>query len=330
MALRYRPELDGLRAIAVLAVMGCHFVSALFSGGTLGVDVFFVLSGFLITSILVAEQERDGRIDYPAFLMRRIRRLLPALALLLAVYWALCPLLWPDFGDQRNGDVITAFFYLTNLRQSFWPDDNPLSHSWSLAIEEQYYLIWPWVIPALARIPRPTAAMILCGLWTVLTAARFVWWEFIGGPGTYYFTPLHSTGLLLGSALALHPVKTGLGKIALAALVAIFLVGQTHSTFLYLIPIAEILTILVIADAPALLAARPLRFLGRISYGVYLWHIPIVWALGVPGNMDGVTAVLALLLSIAAGALSHFGLEQWFVQRRRTASMHTEPLSLAR
>lgn len=313
MSMAYRPELDGLRAIAVLAVLGFHFAGPFVTGGSLGVDVFFTLSGFLITSILVSEYERKGRIDVAAFLWRRILRLAPALIVLLTIYWVLCPLLWPTFVDQRNRDVLTAIFYLTNLRQTFWPDENPLSHTWSLAIEEQFYVLWPWVIPALLRMSRGSAARLLLVAWAALTVCRYAWYLTLGGAGSYYFTPLHSTGILLGSALALNPIPFRWGKIALVALMTLFIAGQTRTSLFVTIPVAEILTVVIIANVPLFLAARPMQWVGRTSYGIYLWHVPIAWAVGFPRSLVDVFWLIAA--SVAAGALSHWGVERWFIRR---------------
>ena len=117
--MKYEPALHGLRAVAVLAVMGFHFTPSVISGGSLGVDIFFVLSRYLITMILAAEIDLKGTLNYPAFLMRRVRRLLPALGVLLLAYALLAPLLFPQVAARRWLDVATSVFYVTNLRQTF-------------------------------------------------------------------------------------------------------------------------------------------------------------------------------------------------------------------
>ena len=322
MKLKYEPALDGLRALAVLAVLGFHFAKPLVTGGSLGVDVFFVLSGYLITSILRDEFDDTRRIDYPAFLLRRARRLLPALAAVLAIYWLLCPLLWPALVPKRGVDVAAAAFYVTNLRQTFWPTSTPLSPTWSLSIEEQFYLLWPWALLALMRLPRRHAAATLIAVWAVVTVARVGVLQAFPGPAAYYFTPLHASGLLLGAALGLNPIRTGLGRVALAGLVALILAGRTSSTFVYVQPLAEILAVLVIADPPRVLAREPLRFVGKVSYGVYLWHMPIFWAGSSLGVSWGPATLLGLVaVSILAGAASHYGLERWFLMRARSGSV---------
>jgi len=313
-ALRYRPELDGLRAIAIFAVMGFHFARPLATGGSFGVDIFFVLSGYLITSILLGQAE-EGGIRYGAFLARRARRLLPALFLLLAVYVALGPILWPQFANRRWLDAATAAFYVTNLRETFWPADTPLSHTWSLAIEEQFYIGWPLVIGLLSRLSRRRAVQLLVAAWAVLTVARWGWetaWP--AHASAYYFTPLHATGLLLGSALAFRPWPIRWGGGALAALGLLIVAGHSTQGFVLQTPVAELLAALVLTDPPRLLAAAPLRFVGRISYGAYLWHIPIAWAFDFPANFVAAAGLMAL--SLAAGAVSHYGLERWFLAGR--------------
>ncbi|HZZ36818.1 MAG TPA: acyltransferase [Caulobacteraceae bacterium] len=310
--------MDGLRAVAIASVMGFHFVRPVVSGGSLGVDVFFVLSGWLITSILVREFKAAGRIDYGGFIGRRARRLLPALFVLLAAYVLLAPSLFSHHAPGRWTDAAAAAFYVTNLRETFWPTDNPLSHTWSLAIEEQFYLLWPFALLALLRLERRTAAILLCVAWAVLTVARVASNELWPSPAAYYFTPFHATGLLLGSALALYPLKVNgfAGRISLALLVAFFIAGHTDRYFLALQPVAEIAAALAIARPPNILAREPLPFLGRISYGVYLWHVPLMYALPPRGWLSLAELIGA---SILAGWMSHVLVERWFLARRRPA-----------
>src|SRR5690242_11622913 len=154
----YRPALDGLRGLAVTAVVLFHGGVAALSGGFLGVDSFFVLSGFLITSLLLAEQDRDGRIRLVAFWGRRARRLLPALLLMIAAVaiagrWLLAP------DDQRllRGDALAALGYVANWRMIYRGADyftqtaapSVLQHTWSLGIEEQFYVLWPLIVAGL-------------------------------------------------------------------------------------------------------------------------------------------------------------------------------------
>jgi peptidoglycan/LPS O-acetylase OafA/YrhL len=155
---------------------------------------------------------------------------------------------------------------------------------------------------------------VLLGLWAGLTVGRLAWHTWIGGPGAYYFTPIHATGLLLGSAFALHPIRGRLGGAAFAALAVLLLVANTRETFTYTIAAAELLPVLVIAQPPRLLTARPLLTLGKWSYGIYLWHVPMMWAIGMPKTPTDIALLVAV--SIAAGAVSHWGVERWFLKPR--------------
>ena len=310
MPLPYNPALDGLRAVAIGLVMLFHFAPGGLTGGSLGVDVFFVLSGWLITSILLREFERTGTVDYKAFVLRRARRLLPALAALLAAYVLLAPVLFPRVAGERWFDASLAAFYVTNLRQSFWPGDYPLSHTWSLSIEEQFYLIWPLALIALARMPRAKAARALMLAWAGLTVVRAIWSFAAPSAAVYYFTPLHATGLMLGAALALHPLELRVGRYALGLLLVLAMASDSRTSFVFTTPLAEAATALIILHSPGILAAPVLRFVGRISYGTYLWHIPILWVLPVHGWLD---VGLVTIASLAAGALSFFLVERRFL-----------------
>ncbi|MGA1616738.1 MAG: acyltransferase family protein, partial [Ilumatobacteraceae bacterium] len=149
----YLPGLDGLRALAVIAVMIYHADPSWLPGGFLGVEVFFVISGYLITLLLMAERERDGRIDLGAFWMRRARRLLPALFAVMVALSIYTTIFRPEALGKVRGDLIAGFFYVSNWFQ-IWVgagyassgDFAPLRHLWSLAVEEQFYLVWPIVM----------------------------------------------------------------------------------------------------------------------------------------------------------------------------------------
>ena len=167
--MRYRPALDGLRAIAVLAVLAYHWPVSWMPGGFLGVEVFFVISGYLITSLLLGERVRTGTTDLKAFWLRRARRLLPALFTMLAtvsVVW----LVWhPTEVAGLRGAVLAAIAYVTNwyliaVKQSYFASvgrPSPLLHLWSLAVEEQFYFIWPLVLIGLLRVFRRRMRLVL-------------------------------------------------------------------------------------------------------------------------------------------------------------------------
>lgn len=230
----YLPGLDGLRALAVVAVLIYHANVAWLPGGFLGVDVFLVISGYLITLLLIAERERDGRIQLRQFWLRRARRLLPALFLTLFIVVTYTALFQPDSLGQIRGDVIASLLYVTNWYQ-LWVgqgytaagDFAPLRHFWSLAVEEQFYLVWPLVMIALLRVGprRVTAAatwLVLAAVAvTVFTAVAYhpgringcdvtpeAFWTVgercISRADTLYLSTItRSSGLLLGSAFAM-------------------------------------------------------------------------------------------------------------------------------
>jgi len=328
MGLRYEPRLDGLRAVAILALLGFHLFSPFVSGGSLGVDAFFVLSGYLITSILTREADQTGQIRYGAFLVRRARRLLPALAVLLVVYLVICPLYWPDQAQRRWVDAGSIALYVYNLRITFWPIHGTLKGLWSLSVEEQFYILWPFALLVLLKLRRETAVKALLVVWVTLTLARIACAQWVPGPAAYYFTPLHATGLVLGSALALRPTQIRCGRAALTGLIVLMLLGETARTFPYAIAMAEVLTALVIVDPPRFLAQPVLRFIGVTSYGTYLWGGVVAGVVGY-GDLPHLAAVFSLTL--AAGAASYYGVERWFLKggtsrlARIPASPHPHP-----
>jgi peptidoglycan/LPS O-acetylase OafA/YrhL len=317
MKLAYQPSLDGLRAIAILAVMGYHFARPLSPSGYLGVDVFFVLSGYLIASILLKEREASGTINYLGFLTRRAARLIPALVVLLVAYVILGPFLWPQWAARSWADAATAGLYLTNVRQALAPANDPLAHTWSLAIEEQFYVLFPLALTFLCRLPRASAGRLCIALWLGLTAARIACQVTIPGPLFYYATPLHGSGLTLGVGLALLAPTLRLGRVGLAAL-AVTLIAPT-GFFGLPIPIfvAEACAALVVIDPPKVLAWEPLRRLGVVSYGVYLWHMPLAFALAPLLSALGMKALpagaLCVAASIGAGAISYRLVERRFL-----------------
>src|SRR4029450_1426060 len=175
---RYMPGLDGLRAIAVLAVIAYHLDFGWAPGGLLGVGVFFTLSGYLITDLLLGQRAVSGSLKLKEFWIRRARRLLPALFLMMAIVVAWVTLLKPSFLPGLRGDVIAATFYVSNwwniVREAsyfarFGPPP-PLEHLWSLAVEEQFYLIWPWLLWLGLLFPRKRPAQAVLTL-TGLTLA---------------------------------------------------------------------------------------------------------------------------------------------------------------
>ena len=338
--LPFLPGLDGLRALAVIAVVLYHTGWLAVPGGFLGVDVFFVLSGFLITSLLVEEHRRSGHLDLIAFLLRRARRLLPALWTMLIVVVATAALVVTDELTELRRDVPAALLYVSNWadllgHQSYFASvGRPplLAHLWSLAIEGQFYLLWPALLAlVLARSRRPNVARIAL-LGAGLSTAAMAILAIRGGypipndPSPIYLgTATHAMGLLLGSALgaAWAPWRAGapvgrapwglelLGLVGLGGLVVAFTQVDELSTALYrggFAAVSALAVALVAALAHPgsrlgrLLGAQPLRYLGQRSYGIYLWHWPI-FMLTRPGfelALDGVGgAAVRVALTLA-------------------------------
>ena len=311
----YFPALDGIRAIAVAAVVAYHLQVPGLGGGLLGVSVFFTLSGYLITSLLLREVAQHGRVDLAAFWVRRARRLLPALSFMLAVVALTTAIARPEKLVATLREALCALLYVANWTTIASGDDyfqrftgpGPLDHLWSLAIEEQFYLAWPLVVFALlglgARTQRGRWPLALV---TVLLAAVSTWVivhvydpNAANNTRAYEGTDCRAAALLVGAlaALALPLNRAGsvpgrmrvaldvLGALGLSG-VALSIAGtDEYSTFLYrggeVALAASTAFVAMAASHPETFVARalriaPLRWIGARSYGVYLWHLPVV------------------------------------------------------
>ncbi len=319
-SLEYRPYLDGLRGIAVLLVFVFHAARPALPGGFIGVDVFFVLSGYLITRILLAEHSRSGRISVADFYARRVRRLMPAVVLVVVVV-VLREAVWGNLIETatRLKDSIATLFYVENWNLIQQADQyfeaslspSPLRHAWSLSIEEQFYLFWPVLVIAVLAVTRRhlgrSAAVVIAvaALSAVIMALLF-------DPGlvtrAYYGTDARVQQPLIGAALAFLVMRSkGDARIstkpwlwpaiASAALVAIIVLARllTGESPIYyaggstVIAGLAVLLILALERAPSgwmskVVGWNPLKQLGRISYGFYLWHWPIILWLAVPAG----------------------------------------------
>ena len=304
-ALPHAPALDGLRALAVCAVLFYHAGLAWMPGGFLGVEVFFVISGYLITSLLLAEWTTTGRVDLPGFWLRRARRLLPALFALLLVVVAFAVVFLPDEVAGLRGDTVSGMLYVNNWYQIFSHKSyfecagrpSLLRHLWSLAVEEQFYLIWPLFFCLLMRRPRMALGVVLA---VAVAAAGWMAVQYI--PDTdpsriYYGTDTRASGILIGTALAFLRLRVPAtaatcgrawhvaGVIALAVLILCLLRINEFQAFIYcggfvLASLATAVLIAVSVHAPAtrvsrLFAGPLLRWIGVRSYGIYLWHFPV-------------------------------------------------------
>jgi peptidoglycan/LPS O-acetylase OafA/YrhL len=305
----HAPGLDGLRALAVVAVLGYHLDLAWLGGGFLGVEVFFTLSGFLITQLLVAELGRSGRVDVAAFALARAKRLVPALVVCLAATVAAWRLLRPADAPDLRPDALAALFYAQNWHLllagvpygEVFTRPSPLLHLWSLAVEGQLYVLWPVLFVGLLAARRrgwsALAALGLAGLSAALMALQYD--PDTSGPA-YYATDSRASGFLLGAAVALVwapslwsrrlvPAVRDLVDVAGLLAVVVLVVGfvrvsefddqlYRHGGFLRVGAVTAV--VLVGATrrdtlVSRLLAGRVAVWVGRRSYGIYLYHWPI-------------------------------------------------------
>ena len=300
--LGYRPALDGVRAVSVIAVILYHAHLSWIPGGFLGVEVFFVVSGFLITALLLNEHHDSGGVNLRQFWLRRARRLLPALFAMLFVVLLVSSFVHTDSAADFRRDVLPSVFYVSNWWQVYGIDEPyfaatvlpVLRHLWSLAVEEQWYVVWPIVAAWLLR--RRVRGALVCGgaavVVMVFTAAWIREGDAFRANWLYLGTLSRSSGLLVGAALAFwwfrRPTLLGsrsavAGVVAVAGLVVLFGTQHVDSVALYRggLIAATLASALLIAavmhDGPVArgFAVRPLVEIGRRSYGLYLWHWPL-------------------------------------------------------
>ena len=313
--LAYLPALDGLRAIAVLLVLAYHARAPFAPGGFIGVDLFFVLSGFLITRLLFAEQDRSGRIDIGRFYLRRLRRLYPALLLMLAAHLLVAPRIWPELDHVR--DTLLAGTYVANWSIVAIQAPVVLSHTWSLAVEEQFYLLWPLLI---AWLPQQHRVRVLVGLFLVATLWR-VAAGLVGIPGwaVYLRFDTRLSGMVLGACIAALPIVvthpkrwiwTGLVAVAAITLWARWLDPTYLRVGITLSELAAAVLIIGALHHPGVLARPTLAWIGRLSYGMYLWHYPLMRAVRDDWHW-ATTFVVGTALSILLAWLSHRTVERW-------------------
>jgi peptidoglycan/LPS O-acetylase OafA/YrhL len=318
-----------MRAIAALLVIGSHCRVPGFHGGFYGVDLFLVLSGFLITSLLIDEHGGSGGIDLPRFYLRRFLRLTPPLLAMLAAYVVVGPLLWPQFDiGWHVRDALVAAFYVSDYGRAFWHTPHIVQHTWSLGVEEHFYLLWPPVLLALLRLPARWRPAALFGLYVAATAWRMFWYvDTPDWPETYYRLDTRMSGLILGALLATLLGSAGRipdrlanlsGVVASGALVLALMLGGWHAegAIEWTMTLAEFAAaaLLIAASTPEswvsrLLSAPPLVAIGILSYGIYLWHYPAaVYFRGLLPWYE--TMPLVLAIAFLAATMSHLLIER--------------------
>lgn len=351
--MKYRPEVDGLRAVAVLPVIFFHAGFGAFGGGFVGVDVFFVISGFLITRILVDEFEA-GRFSIGAFYERRARRILPALFVMLAlcvpVAWALLP---PSAMTAFSDSLAAVALFSSNIlfwRQSGYFDTaaelKPLLHTWSLAVEEQYYILFPIVLAAVYRFNRRLLVPLLVAGF-VLSLALAEWLVHRRPGAAFFLLPTRGWELLLGALAAVLGARlqagpmasnllsaAGLGMIA----AAVFFFSRSTPTpgLLTLLPTAGAALVLLYAGARGswagwILSRRPAVWIGLISYSAYLWHQPLLvfFRYATPGPMGLGRTWIAIVGALVLGYLSWRFVEMPIRDRKKVAKRAIAAMGLA-
>ena len=335
MRLGYRRELDGLRGVAIVAVTAYHFGGHA-RAGFYGVDLFFVLSGFLITTLLLEEWDGSAAISFSSFYERRVRRLLPAslTALLpISIY-----MLMLDGPRHAALTVAAGAFYAANiLHVVVHPDplaNSPIGHFWSLAEEEQFYLVWPLLLLTLLRRQARFIGHALLGIAVVLAFYRIGLAYAGAGFRRLYFAPdTHADGIVLGCALAFFRDRWQPSRRLAGAAIAVFVwfavFGDKASWPTYGLPLVEaasgILVLYAASSHQRLLASRPLVAVGAVSYGLYVYQGVAMWLFGF-----GQHVFAALSITIVAAALSYRYVEQPIRRRRVTHIPASRPSSLGR
>jgi len=373
---RRLPALDGVRAAAILGVMAYHLGFGWASGGYLGVDLFFVLSGFLITSLLVEEHGAEGRIRLPAFWARRARRLLPALFLVLVAV-AVYAFVNGRFASPTTGgavidlsglrsDAFATLLYVANWHlifghQSYFAQfsaPSPLQHTWSLAIEEQFYLVWPLVVVAIFTLAprRWRRAGVVVALGGAVASAVAMGVLYHGGDpsSVYYGSETRAFDLLIGAALAMvcadrpQPGKRARTLLHAAAPAAAVGLGgfwwragtatgePTAWMFQGGFFACALLAALVVADVrqfdagplARVLSVRPVRWVGQISYGLYLWHWPvIVYMTSARTGVSGYALDAAQVATTFAVATASYYLVELPIRQKRVKGLAMRALA---
>jgi peptidoglycan/LPS O-acetylase OafA/YrhL len=351
-AVKHLPGLDGLRGVAIIAVVLFHWNFPFARGGFVGVDLFFVISGFLISTLLLRELTANGEIDLRNFYARRALRLLPALVVMCGVY-GLWLLLRSDGAAARHGARVLAavLFYCANWMLALGPHDRdilaPMTHTWSLSVEEQFYVLWPITLAWLAGRKATLRATIT--LLVSVIALATAWRIYLTLTGTWYVrmyvgADTRIDTILVGCLLAVlmyhgkvripsPPVSGWLPWAALASFALLVFFARESARWMYLVgcSIAAavgaglVLGALTTGDSRfgRLLGWTPLQWLGRVSYGVYLWHLPLteffrrLGLVPVSARPDFRGLLLLIGSTLGAATASFYIIERPFLRLRK-------------
>lgn len=332
--MKYRADIDGFRSIAVLLVILFHFELGNFSGGFIGVDIFFVLSGYLISSI-VFEQIRNSAFSFSGFYFRRIRRLFPVYVLVMlctfiAAYWIMLPQDFREFGKS----LLASTFYISNilfyLSSGYFDTAShlkPLLHTWSLSVEEQFYLIFPllaWLLAKLNSRHLFSAFLLL----TVVSFTSAIYYIQLDESAAFYLYPFRAWEMFLGTLIALKPLPISRSALTRQISASIGILCIAIPSFTYtpstLFPgwaaLLPCLGTMIIIDSSKLsktwlsntLSRAPFVYIGKISYSLYLWHWPVfvLYSYSKPNGTDIFDTLLMLALTFAASVLGYLLIEK--------------------
>ncbi|MGE0067651.1 MAG: acyltransferase family protein [Solirubrobacterales bacterium] len=359
----FRPDVEGMRAIAIVAVLLCHAGVPFLAGGYVGVDVFFVISGFLITRLLLGEMEGRGTVSLRDFYARRAKRLLPLSALLLAVVGIVSIAIFsPLRATETSGDIVSSALYVANWHFAAQSVDyfaqglepSPVLHLWSLAIEEQFYLVWPglmlavtWWFRRRGRKVRPVLMLTVALIFAASLATGILLTD--STPAAAYFSTFgRAWELALGAMLALLGVvklrrafAAAIGWLGLAAIVYATLAFDATTPFpgvAALVPTVGTAALIFAgsslyaqrAGAPAwLLSLPPVRHIGRVSYSWYLWHWPfLIFAAALFGELSVAAGLAVVALSWIPSVASHWLIEDPVRRARSLARLPNRALLL--
>lgn len=347
--LGYRPELDGIRAVAVVAIVAGHLfwffprLAQDLGGFFLGVDIFFALSGFLLTGLLIEERERNGRFSFGGFYVRRAFRLLPSLVVMLTTFVVFTVV---TDGEVRKAlrSSLFALFYVANFASAHDPAGFAvqLDPTWSLSVEEQYYLIFfPLLVLLLARVRSTRTVLWVLGAAIAAVAA----WRFALtlSPGVdlhavYIRTDTRADALLVGPFAAflvyggfrrgrVFKILTVVASVFVAVMIATSSQNDLWVFRWALLPVDVSVMIVILAitlsqnRVRALLSSAPVVWVGRISYELYIWHYAIFFTVATRMGASGMTAGFAVVVSVAVAAATHRFVARPFLDRRRRSAV---------